>query len=61
MGCNCGQQRVVSPGQAATFGSAPVAMYIVVTPDGQRREFDRYIDAAIYRRQTNGQLTTTNA
>lgn len=63
MGCNCGKQRVIDPSQAATMANTnvPVAQYTVMTPDGASKSFDRYIDAAIYRRQTNGQLTTTNA
>ena len=59
----CGQQRqVMDQGAAAALAAGkPVAKYIVTTPDGGREEFDRYIDAVVYRRSTNGTLTTTTA
>ena len=32
--------------------------YTVTTPDGESKTFDRYIDAVVYKRTTNGTLTT---
>ena len=63
MGCNCGKQRVISPEQAAAGirPDTPVAKFTVTAPDGKTQDFDRYIDAAIHRRQVNGSITTTSA
>jgi hypothetical protein len=64
MACGtCGQRRQVVDQNTATAIAAgkPVAKYTVTTPDGKVEEFDRYIDAVVYRRTSNGTLTTTTA
>jgi len=59
----CGQRRdVMDQGAAAALAAGkPVAKYIVNGPNGEREEFDRYIDAVVYKRTINGTLTTTTA
>lgn len=52
------EQAALSSGAHA---SRPRAVYVVTTPEGDRQEFSRYEDAAVYRRQTRGTLTTTTA
>lgn len=63
MACgSCGKARqVISPGAAQALANVPAAKYTVTTPDGKSETFERYIDAAVFRRQTNGNLTTTTA
>jgi hypothetical protein len=58
MACgSCGKARqVIGAGQAQQIVSE--AKYTVRAPDGSSKTFDTYIDAATYRRQVNGQLTT---
>lgn len=61
MACgSCGQSRktlVKGPNQGTAEVSSG-AKYTVQAPDGTSTTFDRYIDAAVYRRQVNGTLTT---
>ena len=64
MACGtCGQQRqTMDPGAAAALAAGkPIAKYTVNGPNGEHEEFDRYIDAVIYKRTINGTLTTTTA
>jgi hypothetical protein len=62
LACGCGK-RVPIVGdpdheqvQAMVTGIPP--SYTVTTPDGESKTFDRYIDAVVYKRTTNGTLTT---
>lgn len=64
MACSsCGQKRaVVTEAQAqAVVAQQFVPVYVVTTPDGEQKEFLEYIEAATYRVQTNGTMTTTTA
>jgi hypothetical protein len=64
MACGtCGQRReVVDQSTAASIAAGkPRAKYVVTTPTGDVEEFDRYIDAVVFRRTSNGTLTTTTA
>lgn len=64
MACGtCGQRReVMDQGAAAALAAGkPRASYVVVGPNGEREQFDRYIDAVVYKRTINGTLTTTTA
>lgn len=61
MPCGCqGNKAVVSgPTLPSIAGEASSgARYTVLAPDGSTETFDRYIDAAVHRRQVNGTLTT---
>lgn len=65
MACSsCGQKRAVvteAQAQAVASGGYAAPVYVVVSPDGSRTEFSEYIDAAVYRVQVNGTLTTTTS
>lgn len=61
MACgSCGQSRktLVKGSGQATGDASSGAKYTVQSPDGTSTTFDRYIDAAVHRRQVNGTLTT---
>jgi hypothetical protein len=64
MGCtSCGKARqTVSPDVAAAIASGrhTPPQFTVISPDGSRTTFDRYIDAVVFKRQVNGTLTTHN-
>lgn len=64
MACGtCDQRReVVDQSAAAAIAAGkPRAKYVVTTPNGDTETFDRYIDAVVFRRSSNGTLTTTTA
>ena len=60
MACgSCGKRKqTVSQQQARAITGQSAAKYTVRAPDGTSQTFDRYIDAAVHRRQVNGTLTT---
>lgn len=44
--------------QAQEMMTGQAVRYTVEAPDGTVETFDRYIDAAVKRRQVNGRITT---
>lgn len=65
MACSsCGQRRATiteAQAQAVIAAGRTVPVYVVTTPAGEVREFLEYIEAATFRVQTDGVMTTTNA
>jgi hypothetical protein len=60
MACgSCGQRRqTVSTAQAQQI-AASEPTYTVIAPDGTKKSFTSYVDAAVHRQRVNGSLTTT--
>lgn len=62
MACgSCGQaraQRAMTHEEAQAMMTGQAPRYTVQAPDGTSQTFDRYIDAAVHRRQVNGVITT---
>jgi hypothetical protein len=60
--CGCGKRIPIAGDpnheQVQTMATGVQPSYTVTTPDGGSRTFDRYIDAVIYKRTSNGTLTT---
>lgn len=59
-GCSGGRTGIRPPVEAVSAGDASSgARYTVLAPDpDENQTFDSYIEAAVYRRQVNGTLTT---
>lgn len=59
-GCSGGRTQIESGPAVPVVAGDPDsgARYSVLAPDGTTTDFDRYLDAAVYRQQVNGTLTT---
>lgn len=57
----CGKRREREGTERRQTSSTTRPVYVVTDPDGNRQEFDRYIDASIHRRAVKGTMSTTTA